>query len=74
MPRIPLPALILDPDSRSDTYPYIDTQDQDVQIEHEASVSKIGEEQLFYLTSRGLTEAEYAQSLHELEEAAGRAG
>ena len=51
-------ALILDPDSRSDTYPYIDTQDQDVQIEHEASVSKIGEEQLFYLTSRGLTEAE----------------
>jgi Fe-S cluster assembly protein SufB len=51
-------ALILDADSRSDTYPYIDTQDQDVQIEHEASVSKIGEEQLFYLTSRGLTEAE----------------
>ena len=51
-------ALILDSDSRSDTYPYIDTQAQDVQIEHEASVSKIGEEQLFYLTSRGLTEAE----------------
>ncbi|MCG8584788.1 MAG: SufD family Fe-S cluster assembly protein, partial [Pirellulales bacterium] len=41
-----------------DTYPYIENQEQDVQIEHEASVSKMGEEQLFYLTSRGLTEAE----------------
>ncbi len=51
-------ALILDPDSRSDTYPYIEVEDQDVQIEHEASVSRIGEEQLFYLMSRGLTEAE----------------
>ncbi len=51
-------ALILDPDSRSDTYPYIEVEEQDVQIEHEASVSRIGEEQLFYLMSRGLTEAE----------------
>ncbi len=51
-------ALILDSDSRSDTYPYIEVEEQDVQIEHEASVSKIGEEQLFYLMSRGLTEAE----------------
>ncbi len=51
-------ALILDPESRSDTYPYIEVEEQDVQIEHEASVSKIGEEQLFYLMSRGLSEAE----------------
>ncbi|NLY01629.1 MAG: Fe-S cluster assembly protein SufB [Rhodopirellula sp.] len=51
-------ALILDPKSRSDTYPYIELQEQDVTVGHEASVSRIGEEQLFYLTSRGLTEAE----------------
>lgn len=51
-------ALILDPYSRSDTYPYIELEEQDVMIGHEASVSKIGEEQLFYLCSRGLTEAE----------------
>lgn len=51
-------ALILDEKSRSDTYPYIEVGEQDVQIGHEASVSRIGEEQLFYLTSRGITEAE----------------
>ena len=51
-------ALILDPESRSDTYPYIEVMEQDVSIGHEASVSRIGEEQLFYLTSRGLSEAE----------------
>lgn len=51
-------ALILDSKSRSDTYPYIEVAEQDVSIGHEASVSRIGEEQLFYLTSRGLTEAE----------------
>ena len=51
-------ALILDPQSRSDTYPYIEVEEQDVQVEHEASVSRIGEEQLFYMMSRGLTEAE----------------
>jgi Fe-S cluster assembly protein SufB len=51
-------ALILDPASRSDTYPYIEVEEQDVQVEHEASVSRIGEEQLFYLQSRGLTEPE----------------
>jgi Fe-S cluster assembly protein SufB len=51
-------ALILDPESRSDTYPYIEIEEQDVMIGHEASVSRIGEEQLFYLMSRGLTEAE----------------
>lgn len=51
-------ALILDPHSRSDTYPYIEIDEDDVKIGHEASVSKIGEEQLFYLQSRGLSEAE----------------
>ena len=51
-------ALILDPISRSDTYPYIEIEEDDVKIGHEASVSKIGEEQLFYLMSRGLSEAE----------------
>ncbi len=51
-------ALILDPISRSDTYPYIEIDGSDVKIGHEASVSKIGEEQLFYLMSRGLSEAE----------------
>ena len=51
-------ALILDAKSRSDTYPYIEIDEDDVKIGHEASVSKIGEEQLFYLRSRGLSEAE----------------
>lgn len=51
-------ALLLDPESRSDTYPYIDVHEDDVQIEHEATVSKISEEQLFYLMSRGLNEEE----------------
>ena len=53
-------ALILDSQSRSDTYPYIEVAEQEVTIGHEASVSRIGEEQLFYLTSRGITEAEAA--------------
>jgi Fe-S cluster assembly protein SufB len=51
-------ALLLDPASRSDTYPYIEIDQQDVNIGHEASVSKVGEEQLFYLMSRGLSEEE----------------
>jgi Fe-S cluster assembly protein SufB len=51
-------ALILDDESRSDTYPYIKIDADNVDIGHEATVSKIGEEQLFYLMSRGLTEAE----------------
>ncbi|GIX03410.1 MAG: Fe-S cluster assembly protein SufB [Planctomycetaceae bacterium] len=51
-------ALILDRFSRSDTYPYIEIEEKQVAIEHEASVSKIAEEQLLYLMSRGLTEAE----------------
>ncbi len=51
-------ALLLDPESRSDTYPYIEIDEDDVTVGHEASVSKIGEEQLFYLMSRGLSEDE----------------
>ena len=51
-------ALLLDARSRSDTYPYIEIDEEDVTIGHEASVSKVGEEQLFYLMSRGLSEEE----------------
>ena len=51
-------ALILDSHSRSDTYPYIEVNQDNLTIEHEASVSKIAEEQLLYLMSRGMTEAE----------------
>jgi Fe-S cluster assembly protein SufB len=51
-------ALILDERSRSDTYPYMKIDEDEVDIGHEATVSKIGEEQLFYLMSRGLSEAE----------------
>ena len=51
-------ALLLDPKSRTDTYPYIEIDEDDVMIGHEASVSKVGEEQLFYLMSRGLSEEE----------------
>ncbi len=53
-------ALLLDSDSRSDTYPYIEIDEDDVSVGHEASVSKIGEEQLFYLMSRGIDEDEAA--------------
>lgn len=53
-------ALLLDDHSRSDTYPYIEIDEQDVQVGHEASVSKVNEEQLFYLMSRGLGEEEAA--------------
>jgi Fe-S cluster assembly protein SufB len=51
-------ALLLDDRSRSDTYPYIEVDNEDVTIGHEATVSKIGESQLFYLMSRGLSEEE----------------
>ncbi len=51
-------ALILDDTARSDTYPYMEIDEEDVTIGHEASVSKVGEEQLFYLMSRGLSENE----------------
>jgi len=49
-------ALLLDEISRSDTYPYIEIDNEDVTIGHEATVSKVGESQLFYLMSRGLSE------------------
>jgi Fe-S cluster assembly protein SufB len=49
-------ALLLDPESRSDTYPTDRIMNSQVEVQHEATVSKIGEEQLFYLMSRGLTE------------------
>ena len=48
-------ALLLDPQSRSDTYPSIEVDEEDVTIGHEATVSKVGDEQLFYLMSRGLS-------------------
>jgi Fe-S cluster assembly protein SufB len=53
-------ALLLDPESRSDTYPYIDVSEDDARVEHEATVSKISEDQLFYLMSRGLSEQQAA--------------
>lgn len=53
-------ALILDELSRSDTYPTNDVNEEDVTLGHEASVSKIGEQQLFYLMSRGLNENQAA--------------
>ena len=55
-------ALMLDDESRSDTYPYIDIQEDDTTMSHEATVGKISQEQIFYLMSRGLTENE-AQNL-----------
>jgi Fe-S cluster assembly protein SufB len=49
-------ALLVDAVSRSDTYPYVDVREEDVSMAHEATVSKVSEDQLFYLMSRGLTE------------------
>ena len=51
-------ALMLDDQSRSDTYPYIDIQEDDTTMSHEATVGKVSAEQVFYLMSRGLTENE----------------
>ncbi|RAY13915.1 Fe-S cluster assembly protein SufB [Actinomadura craniellae] len=51
-------ALLVDQISRSDTYPYVDVREDDVEMGHEATVSKVSENQLFYLMSRGLTEDE----------------
>jgi len=51
-------ALLVDDISRSDTYPYVDVRVDDVSMGHEATVSKVSEDQLFYLQSRGLTEDE----------------
>jgi Fe-S cluster assembly protein SufB len=51
-------ALMLDDESRSDTYPYIDIQEDDTTMSHEATVGKVSADQVFYLMSRGLTENE----------------
>ena len=51
-------ALLVDDISRSDTYPYVDVREDDVSMGHEATVSKISEDQLFYLMSRGMAEDE----------------
>jgi Fe-S cluster assembly protein SufB len=56
-------ALLVDAVSRSDTYPYVDVREDDVEMGHEASVSKISEDQLFYLMSRGMTEDEAAATI-----------
>ena len=56
-------ALLVDSISRSDTYPYVDVREDDVEMGHEASVSKISEDQLFYLMSRGMTEDEAAATI-----------
>ena len=56
-------ALLLDEDSRSDTYPTIRIGEDDVDVGHEATVSKIGDEQIFYLQSRGLDEEEASKMI-----------
>ena len=56
-------ALLLDEDSRSDTYPTIRIDESDADVGHEATVSKIGDEQLFYLQSRGLSEEEASKMI-----------
>ena len=56
-------ALLLDPESRSDTYPTIRIDENDATVGHEASVSKIGEEQLFYLQAHGLDEEEASKMI-----------
>ena len=56
-------ALLVDMISRSDTYPYVDVREDDVEMGHEASVSKISDDQLFYLMSRGMTEDEAAATI-----------
>jgi Fe-S cluster assembly protein SufB len=56
-------ALILDADSRSDTYPYMEIEEESAAVSHEATVSKVSDEQLFYLMSRGLSEAEAMQMI-----------
>ena len=51
-------ALILDEGSRSETYPYIDIQEDDTSMSHEATVGRVSDDQIFYLMSRGMTENE----------------
>jgi len=48
----------MDEESRTDTYPYIEIEEEKVNIGHEATVSKVGDEQIFYLMSRGISEDE----------------
>lgn len=60
--RVQCDALLLDESSRTDTYPKVDIASKNVDIGHEASVSKVSEEQIFYLMSRGLTQ-EQAQAM-----------
>jgi len=61
--KVECDALILDEASTSNTYPTMDIKSEDVRIEHEAKVSKISEEELFYLQSRGIEEAEAAKMI-----------
>jgi len=56
--KVECDALLLDADAKTNTYPVMDIQSDDVSMEHEASVSKISEDQLLYLMSRGIDEAE----------------
>src|ERR671921_282317 len=56
-------ALLLDEDSRSDTYPTIRISEDDVAVAHEATVSKVGDEQVFYLMSHGISEEEAAKMI-----------
>jgi len=56
-------ALILDAESRSDTYPYMKIKESDVEIQHEATVEKLGDEKLFYLMSRGLSKPDAESAL-----------
>jgi Fe-S cluster assembly protein SufB len=51
-------ALLINDTSRTDTYPYIEIEEQEATVGHEATVSKVGDEQLFYLMSRGMSEEE----------------
>ncbi len=51
-------ALLMDEESRTDTYPYIEIEEEQVNIGHEATVSKVGDDQIFYLMSRGITQDE----------------
>jgi Fe-S cluster assembly protein SufB len=56
-------ALVLDEQSATDTFPYIEIEEDEVDIGHEATVSKVSEEQLFYLQSRGINEAQAASMI-----------
>jgi Fe-S cluster assembly protein SufB len=51
-------ALLIDETAKTDTYPYIEIDEKSAHIGHEATVSKVGDEQLFYLMSRGMSEEE----------------